>query len=46
VEGWRIVAPVIKAWKAGKVPLDEYPAGSNGPKSWPVGAAEATPAKR
>ncbi|WP_286344516.1 glucose-6-phosphate dehydrogenase [Frondihabitans sucicola] len=46
VEGWRIVAPVLKAWKSGTVPLDEYPAGSNGPKSWPTGAAEATPAKR
>jgi glucose-6-phosphate 1-dehydrogenase len=35
VEGWRILAPVIAAWKAEEVPLDEYPAGSEGPSSWP-----------
>lgn len=29
---WRIVQPVIDAWHAGDVPLQEYPAGSNGPK--------------
>ncbi|MCU1437295.1 MAG: glucose-6-phosphate dehydrogenase [Naasia sp.] len=28
---WRIVQPVLDAWKAGKVPLEDYPAGSNGP---------------
>jgi len=28
---WAIVAPVIEAWQAGDVPLDEYPAGSTGP---------------
>ncbi|MGC5245961.1 glucose-6-phosphate dehydrogenase [Gordonia sp. DT219] len=32
---WRIVQPVIDAWNAGKVPLEEYPAGSSGPESWP-----------
>ncbi|WP_066042218.1 glucose-6-phosphate dehydrogenase [Herbiconiux solani] len=38
VEGWRILAPVIEAWKAGDVPLDEYPAGSEGPEGWaPIG---------
>jgi glucose-6-phosphate 1-dehydrogenase len=31
---WRIVAPVLEAWKKGEVPLDEYPAGSHGPSSW------------
>ncbi|GAA4265598.1 glucose-6-phosphate dehydrogenase [Frondihabitans peucedani] len=36
VEGWRIVAPVLTAWKDGRVPLDEYPAGSDGPESWPA----------
>jgi glucose-6-phosphate 1-dehydrogenase len=46
VEGWRIVAPVLKAWRSGEVPLDEYPAGSDGPRSWPKGAVEATPASR
>ncbi|WP_306214827.1 glucose-6-phosphate dehydrogenase [Actinoplanes sp. RD1] len=28
---WRIVAPVVAAWRAGEVPLQEYPAGSDGP---------------
>ena len=31
---WRIVEPVLAAWRAGEVPLDEYPAGSTGPASW------------
>ena len=30
-EAWRIVTPVLDAWAAGRVPLDEYPAGSDGP---------------
>jgi glucose-6-phosphate 1-dehydrogenase len=29
-ECWRIVQPVLDAWHAGKVPMDEYAAGSNG----------------
>jgi glucose-6-phosphate 1-dehydrogenase len=32
---WRIVAPVLKAWRAGTVPLESYPAGSAGPADWP-----------
>ena len=28
---WRIVEPIIAAWRAGDVPLQEYPAGSDGP---------------
>ena len=31
---WRIVQPVIDAWRSGKVPLDDYPAGSSGPAGW------------
>jgi len=31
---WRIVEPVLDAWRAGAVQLDEYPAGSAGPESW------------
>ncbi|MGO4692391.1 glucose-6-phosphate dehydrogenase [Glaciibacter sp. 2TAF33] len=31
---WRIVAPVLKAWRDGDVPLDSYPAGSAGPDGW------------
>ena len=38
VEGWRILEPVIAAWKADEVPLEEYPAGSEGPADWtPIG---------
>jgi glucose-6-phosphate 1-dehydrogenase len=36
VESWRIVDPVLAAWRAGAVPLEEYPAGSGGPEGWPV----------
>jgi glucose-6-phosphate 1-dehydrogenase len=35
-ECWRIVAPVLKAWADGEVPLDDYEAGSEGPADWPV----------
>ncbi|HEX7739099.1 MAG TPA: glucose-6-phosphate dehydrogenase, partial [Marmoricola sp.] len=31
---WRIVEPVLKAWRANKVPMETYPAGSAGPKDW------------
>jgi glucose-6-phosphate 1-dehydrogenase len=38
VEGWRILAPVIAAWHADEVPLDEYAAGSSDPAHWtPIG---------
>ena len=33
-ECWRIVEPVLAAWRKDKVPLDSYPAGSRGPRSW------------
>lgn len=33
---WRIVQPIIDTWKAGKVPLEDYPAGSAGPEGWPA----------
>jgi len=33
---WRILAPVLKSWSAGHVPLEEYPAGSPGPSGWPT----------
>jgi glucose-6-phosphate 1-dehydrogenase len=29
---WRVVTPVLDAWRAGRVPLEEYPAGSDGPR--------------
>ncbi len=31
---WRIVEPVLQAWRDDRVPLDEYPAGSDGPTAW------------
>jgi glucose-6-phosphate 1-dehydrogenase len=30
-EGWRVVAPVLSGWSRDLVPLQEYPAGSDGP---------------
>jgi len=30
-ESWRLVAPVLDAWSKDLVPLEEYPAGSDGP---------------
>ncbi|WP_437584674.1 glucose-6-phosphate dehydrogenase [Paramicrobacterium sp. CJ85] len=33
---WRIVAPVIEAWRSGEVPLEEYETGSAGPGDWKV----------
>lgn len=34
VESWRIVQPVLDAWRDGRVPLEEYRAGSAGPATW------------
>jgi glucose-6-phosphate 1-dehydrogenase len=34
VECWRIVDPVLQAWREQRTPLDSYPAGSAGPASW------------
>jgi glucose-6-phosphate 1-dehydrogenase len=31
---WRIVQPVLDAWAADEVPLEEYPAGTAGPARW------------
>ena len=33
-ECWRIVTPVLSAWAKNTVPIDNYAAGSTGPKSW------------
>lgn len=33
-ECWRIVTPIIKAWRSGLVPMEEYAAGSSGPEGW------------
>jgi len=32
-ESWLIIEPILDAWKEGRVPLLEYPAGSAGPSS-------------
>lgn len=31
---WRILGPVLDAWRDDRVPLDDYRAGSTGPTSW------------
>jgi glucose-6-phosphate 1-dehydrogenase len=31
---WRIVTPVLEAFRENRVPLEEYPAGSQGPSAW------------
>lgn len=31
---WQLIDPVLAAWRDGRVPLDEYPAGSAGPDAW------------
>jgi glucose-6-phosphate 1-dehydrogenase len=33
---WRIVQPVLDAWRANLVPMDEYPAGAEAPAGWPA----------
>lgn len=40
-ECWRIVEPVIAAWRDGDVPLESYAAGSQGPKRWDTTAQES-----
>jgi glucose-6-phosphate 1-dehydrogenase len=36
VDCWRIIEPVINAWRDDEVPLQEYRAGSTGPEGWPL----------
>ena len=33
-ECWRIVEPVLDAWRRDEVPMDTYRAGSDGPRGW------------
>jgi glucose-6-phosphate 1-dehydrogenase len=35
-ESWRIVEPILDAWAAGRAPLQEYAAGSQGPSAQPL----------
>ena len=30
-QAWRVVMPVLEAWRTNRVPLEEYAAGSDGP---------------
>ncbi|MFU8947132.1 glucose-6-phosphate dehydrogenase [Mycetocola zhadangensis] len=40
-QSWRIVEPILQAWREGLTPLEDYPAGSTGPKNWsPVGIVD------
>ncbi len=34
VECWRIVDPILAAWRDDLTPMDSYPAGSDGPADW------------
>ena len=40
-ESWRIMDPILAAWRAGAAPLRNYPAGSSGPAAPPVEPAPA-----
>jgi glucose-6-phosphate 1-dehydrogenase len=31
-QAWRVVTPVLESWRASQVPLEEYEAGSDGPR--------------
>jgi glucose-6-phosphate 1-dehydrogenase len=42
VDGWRIVEPVLQAWRRDEVSLQEYPAGSTGPDGWPLSGVSPT----
>src|SRR3954453_274844 len=36
VDCWRIIDPILAAWRKGRTPLETYPAGSQGPEDWPT----------
>ena len=38
---WRVVEPVLAAWAADEVPMDDYAAGTMGPRSWATSAPDA-----
>lgn len=39
-EAWRVLTPVLSAWERDLVPLEEYPAGSDGPPPRPYGSGQ------
>ncbi|MGW6484033.1 hypothetical protein ACWGDS_40420 [Streptomyces sp. NPDC055059] len=43
-EAWRVLTPVLTAWQRDLVPLEEYPAGSDGPAPQPHGDGQQRPA--
>lgn len=43
VQCWRIIEPVQQAWQDNLVPLQDYPAGSEGPTGWPATGLPAKP---
>ena len=43
VETWRILEPVLEAWRDDRVPLEEYAAGSTGPDGWPLSGVPQGP---
>ncbi|HEX6541766.1 MAG TPA: glucose-6-phosphate dehydrogenase [Ktedonobacterales bacterium] len=45
-ESWRVLTPVIDAWAEGKVPIEEYPAGSDGPPPTDPRRSETLPRAR
>ena len=42
-ETWRIVKPVLEAWRDDQVPLQEYAAGGTGPAGWPLPGVSPSP---
>jgi glucose-6-phosphate 1-dehydrogenase len=40
---WRIIEPVLQAWRDDRVPLVEYAAGSTGPDGWPLSGMSPSP---
>lgn len=34
IQCWQIIEPILTVWRAGRVPMTDYPAGSNGPPRW------------
>ncbi|WP_193070884.1 glucose-6-phosphate dehydrogenase [Brevibacterium sp. FME37] len=41
---WQILTPVLEAWEAGTVPMENYPAGSAGPDSQPPAGQQTSSA--
>jgi glucose-6-phosphate 1-dehydrogenase len=44
-QSWRVVTPVLDAWSKDLVPMEEYPAGSDGPRPVPTGNKVGLPVR-